>query len=261
MPNPFKWLWERISGNFLWWAICGLGALTVSSLGAFRQSVSGVPFDAYLWAAVFVVSATLFYLCVDKLKANLNPESEPIKTGEPLIPDKLNIEILKGYVGWSRKEELYEFLELWVLLSIRVAPNSPPGVRVKKWSVEFNKLHSGYWTEAALVDIPLGLTYTAKGTYDIDVPPVVVGASLSNATYNAPVAYGEHTEGFLLARVYLDNAHELFRCSFKVTAIDALDGWSIGEQIPGEWLHPATFSIVEPPPLSYGYLSPPAEFK
>jgi hypothetical protein len=189
-------------------------------------------------------------------------ESAPVKVGEPLTPDKLNIEILKGFVGWWRSGELFEMPELWVLLSVRVAPNSPPGVRVKKWLVESSALYSGYWSEATLTDIPTGLEYAPKGDYDADSAPIRAGSNLSNMTYNASVLYGEHAEGFLLARVHRDNVHEVFRHSFKVTAIDALDGWSIGEQIPGEWIVPATFSVAESQPTLHRYLvGPPPEFK
>lgn len=236
----------------------------MTSLGAFRQTISGVPFDAYLWAAVFVVSATLFYFLVEKLRAKQDAvypdESSPSNAALIAIAQRLNIEVLEGYIGWEPNNNgpLFGTPYAWLLLKVRVAPNMEPAVRIKSWAVRSLKPNSEYWYDATSISIPAGLGCAPKALYDHgNGPSWSVGSSLIDKTYGSSISFGSHEEGFILCQLFEDTICHPFAYSFEVKAVDSLNNESVVFQYPGEWLRPSVFAVtVPPPPMPLGIMAP-----
>jgi hypothetical protein len=255
--------WKDISGNFKFWLLAkifgGGSALTTF---------------AYLYASLFIVSTVLF-LISDRRLAGLSPTSRVTDTGPPSMaplvamhatayPQKLNIEVLGGFIGrWTENGDLFGFSELRILLILRAAPTTDPGVGVKRWEIQYSDHYqSDQWATAEIKSIPEYLQYAAKLSGDIDDTPRRVVPAIVPLTYRQKILYGSHAEGAVWATIYGDNVHKFFRYSFRVSAVDSLDTESDYIQGPGEWLRPATFSIGEPPaPVFPRYLAPPPTFQ
>src|SRR6266403_89797 len=164
----FEWIrrqWIDIKGNLKWdlitWAIASTAGVTIAAGVALWQAIKHAPVDRYLFLALFLASATLFfYLCNRFIpRGGLSNPTESKISSSPLIslqevpvdPRRPN---LKGQVFeilfYVEKQPLLYDIEL--LVHLQVVNHGEQEVSITEWKLELEV--GGKSTECEEAEIP-----------------------------------------------------------------------------------------------------------
>lgn len=215
-----------------------------------------------IWRVVFllgVLGAGLFFYLGRKAGVRQEGELRSLPNLSAVTAlDRLNIEILEGFVG-TRSGNLLSFPEKWILLRVRVSNRRDPSVKIKTWRAELTRMGEGGFTGGYVNDIPTGLTYILAGDYGRPLGEDVVSADpdLSRLLTKQNVSFGSHEEGFILLRTYIDNYYECFGYCIELTAMDSQELESRGHRWPGEWMKPVVFQWPSTQPVAKPLIQAP----